>query len=61
MVLYKYFRPASSLSDPRGQLSAAMSPEVIKEVNVAVEKAGTSGKKGSREGVMASSHLITKQ
>ena len=40
MALYKYFKPLSSLPDPRGQLSAVMSPEVIKEVNEAVERKG---------------------
>ena len=49
MALYKYFKPVSSLPDPRGQLSAVMSPEVIKEANEAVEKAATSGRKGQAE------------
>ena len=50
MALYKYFKPASSLPDPRGQLSAVMSPEVIKQANEAVEKVATSGRKGKQRG-----------
>ena len=53
MALYKYFKPSSSLPDPRGQLFAVMSPEVIKEANEAVEKAATSGRKDKRRGSYA--------
>ena len=39
-----------SLPNPRGQLPAVMSPEVIKEANEAVEKAATSRRKGKQRG-----------
>jgi hypothetical protein len=53
MALYKYFKPSGSLPDPRGQLSAVMSPEAIKEANEAVEKAATSRRKGKQRGSYA--------
>ena len=42
MALYRYFKPANGLPDPKGSLSSKMSSEDIAEMNKAVEEASCS-------------------
>ena len=47
MALFRHFKPANGLPDPKGSLSRMMSPEVITEMNKEVEEASCSrGKHG---------------
>ena len=47
MALFRYFKPANGLPHPKGTLSSVMSPEIITEMNTAVEEANCSpGKRG---------------
>ena len=34
MSLWRYLKPANGLPDPRGSLSTAISPDIIREMNV---------------------------
>ena len=50
MSLWRYLKPANGLPDPRGSLTTAISPDVIREMNEKVEEATRCAAEGKKRG-----------